>query len=48
MFDKRQIIRNPPTAIIQVLGHFQRIAARLIATAKEKKQDREGYGVGSV
>ena len=38
MFDKRQIIRNMPTAIHRDTGHLQRVAANLIAGLKAKKQ----------
>jgi len=37
MFDKRQIIRNLPTAINQDAGHLHRIAARLLDTVPAMK-----------
>lgn len=37
MFDKRQIIRNLPTAIHRDTSHLHRIAANLMATLESKK-----------
>ena len=42
MFDKRQIIRNLPTSITQSPDHLQRIAAKLLASASEKKTGVRG------
>lgn len=42
MFDKRQIIRNLPTAISQDAGHLQRIAARLIGNVSATKSGGMG------
>ena len=42
MFDKRQIIRNLPTAITQAPDHLHRLAAKLMATANEKKEGGRG------
>lgn len=42
MFDKRQIIRNLPTAISQDAGHLHRIAARLIGNVPGTKSGGMG------